>query len=178
MPPDPRFADSAGDDEWVDWDGDNTEPVLSNDDRVILEEMERRREAEEAIIQELQVQAEKFGGRLSAERWSDVQLLAHGSDEPLGGVAAYKDNKHGNNTVFVDTLWVDDSMQGKGVATFLMGAFEELAIIQGFDKARLIASGKGDLVSFYTKLGYHREDDRTTAMVKNLAPKPPQEAEL
>ncbi|NTU47031.1 GNAT family N-acetyltransferase [Candidatus Roizmanbacteria bacterium] len=115
----------------------------------------------------IQEQAAKFGGRLDTDDWQYIQLLANKTNEMLGRVAAHNDNSS-KDTVFVDDLWVDNSVRNMGVATFLVSVFEQLASQHNINKIRLFASGEGDLFTFYNKLGYNRETPTSTIMTKYL----------
>lgn len=118
---------------------------------------------------ELNKKTEEFGGQLDAsdlryifikKREKPEVILAHVTSYAQPGM---------ENTMFIEDLWVDTQIRGKGIASLLMRTFEQLASENGICKIRLFASGSGDLVSFYEALNYKREAPNSTIMIKELS---------
>lgn len=119
------------------------------------------------FINAVQEQAKSFGGQLNLKDWKYVALINPNTKEKLGWVSASWLNNC-ENAIFIDDLWVEKSFRNQHIATFLISVFEYLAALNGVKQIRLFASGEGNLIEFYERLGYVRETPSRTIMIKNL----------
>lgn len=119
------------------------------------------------LINTFEEKAKGFGGQLYLKDWKELALINLDTKEKMGKISAsWAENSP--STIFIDDLWVEEPYRERHIATFLMIVFEQLAVINGATMIRLFASGSGNLVAFYEKLGYVRETPTRTIMIKNL----------
>lgn len=78
-------------------------------------------------------------------------FLKNDSGKVFGGIQAYLDSE----SVYIDTLWVEESLQKKGYGTKLLGAVEQEAIK---NRCKYITVDTWDFQAegFYLKNGYKR----------------------
>lgn len=119
------------------------------------------------LINTFDEKAKDFGGQLYLKDWKELALLNSDTKKKMGKISASW-MESSPSTIFIDDLWVEEPYRERHIATFLMIAFEQLAVLNGANRIRLFASGSGNLVAFYEKLGYVRETPTSTIMIKNL----------
>lgn len=119
------------------------------------------------LIKAFEGKAKDFGGQLYLKDWKELALLNLDTKKKMGKISASWMTDF-PDTIFIDDLWVEEAYRKQHIATFLMIVFEQLAVLNGATMIRLFASGDGNLVAFYEKLGYVREAPTRTIMIKNL----------
>lgn len=111
--------------------------------------------------------AKSFGGKIDIDNWKHIRILSDDGNE-LAFVEGGFDDTNSPKSFNIRNLYVDESLRGKGIASFLMDIIEKKAIENGIDEITLSASGEGDLISFYKKLGYELNGKNSGTMAKKV----------
>jgi GNAT superfamily N-acetyltransferase len=90
--------------------------------------------------------------KIIGERDKEFSIfLKNDSGKVFGGIQAFRDTE----SVYIDILWVEESLQKRGYGTKLLGAAEQEAIKNGC-KFSLVDTWDFQAEEFYLKNGYER----------------------
>ena len=117
----------------------------------------------------LKEKVDKLNYQLDASDWKCLSVRKQEDPETIFAQVVSYNQPDMANTMFIEDLWVDPSIQGQGIGSLLMKAYEQCASENDIRRIRLFASGTGDLVKFYEALGYTRESPNRTIMIKDLS---------
>ncbi|MDR0930486.1 MAG: GNAT family N-acetyltransferase [Clostridiales bacterium] len=118
-------------------------------------------------IESLQQKALSLNAEIVNYNWEYIQLFSKETGQELCHVLGETPQTDGS--ILIDDLWVRSDLRGKGLAISLMKEFENKAAENNCKSIRLFASGEGDLVSFYTKLGYTPQEPKSRIMIKDIS---------
>jgi len=120
--------------------------INTNKMNIILKENPSNEE-----INELRLNLRAFNDRISGEyeRTALINQIRDNAGLLIGGVygTIYWD------WLYIDLLWVDESLRGSGAGTKLINAIEEQAKLKGIHKFRL-STTSFQALEFYKKRGY------------------------
>jgi ribosomal protein S18 acetylase RimI-like enzyme len=112
----------------------------------------------ENITQEIEAKMSEGLGKYEEQKGVDLNykkfafVLSDNSGKIFGGLTGYTAFKE----VYIDDLWVDESLRGKGFGKSLLQAVEKHFTGHGFDNMNLVTNGF-QAPEFYKKCGFELE---------------------